>query len=279
MPVVVITGAGGIGLACARRLGAGHQLVLAEADPARLDVVVPTLKDEGYDVHGQPTDVTDPPSVEALTKRVADFGPIATLVHTAGLSPTMASGRRILDVNLRGTALLIDGFGALAVEGTVGVFIASMAGHLWPMDRDREAAVATADVADLIGATGLPEDVDPATAYGVSKRGVILRVTAAAPTWGRKGARIVSLSPGVIATGMGHQETAAEPTIAEMIRQSPVPRLGTPTEIAAAVAWLAGPDAAFVTGTDLLIDGGVVAASHGWSYSGDVPPTAGSGSC
>lgn len=265
MSVVVITGAGGIGLACARRLGAGHRLVLAEADPARLDVVVPTLEDEGYDVHGHPTDVSDPATVEGLTKLVADLGPIATIVHTAGLSPTMASGQRILDVNLRGAALLIEGFGPLAVEGTVGVFIASMAGHLWPMGRDREAAVATADVANLIGATGLPEDVDPATAYGVSKRGVMLRVAAAAPAWGQKGARIVSVSPGMIATGMGHQESAAQPIMAEMLRQSPVPRLGTPSEIAAAVAWLAGPDAAFVTGTDLLVDGGVVATTHGWN--------------
>jgi NAD(P)-dependent dehydrogenase (short-subunit alcohol dehydrogenase family) len=265
MSVVVITGAGGIGLACARRLGAGRQLVLAEADPARLDVVVLTLEDEGYDVRGHQTDVSDAASVEDLAKLVADLGPIATIVHTAGLSPTMASGQRILAVNLRGTALMIDAFGQLAVEGTVGVFIASMAGHLWPMETDREASVATAEVADLISATGLAEDVDPATAYGVSKRGVILRVAAAARTWGLQGARIVSVSPGMIATGMGHQESAAQPIMAEMLQHSPVPRFGTPSEVADAVAWLAGPDAAFVTGTDLLIDGGVVATSHGWA--------------
>lgn len=265
MSVVVITGSGGIGLACARRLGAGHQLVLAEANQDRLDVVVPTLEDEGYDVHGHQTDVSEPASVEGLAKLVADLGPVATVVHTAGLSPTMASGQRILAVNLRGTALMIDAFGPLAVEGTVGVFIASMAGHLFPMEPDREAAVATAEVADIVGATGLPGDVDPATAYGVSKRGVMVRVAAAARTWGMKGARIVSVSPGMIATGMGHQESAAQPMMAEMLRQSPVPRLGTPSEIAAAVAWLAGPEAAFVTGTDLLIDGGVVATSHGWA--------------
>ncbi|HEX3841577.1 MAG TPA: SDR family oxidoreductase [Acidimicrobiales bacterium] len=265
MSVVVVTGAGGIGLACARRLGAGHQLVLAEADPTCLDSVVPTLRDEGYDVLGHQIDISDTSSVEGLAKFVADCGPLATIVHTAGLSPTMASGERILAVNLGGTALLIDAFERLVGEGTVGVFIASMAGHLWPADRDREASVATAAAADVVGATGLAKDVDPETAYAVSKRGVMVRVAAAARAWGAKGARIVSVSPGMIATGMGHQESAAQPVMAEMLAASPIPRLGTPAEIAEAVAWLAGPGAAFVTGTDLLIDGGVVATSRGWT--------------
>ena len=260
-----MTGAGGIGLACARRLGAGHQLVLAEADPGRLESVLPTLRDEGYDVYGHQTDVSDAGSIQSLAQTVADRGPLATVVHTAGLSPTMASGPRILAVNLRGTALLIDAFEPLARTGTVGVFIASMAGHLWPPDRDRDRSVATADATDIVEATGLPADVDPATAYGVSKRGVMTRVVAAAPAWGLKGARIVSVSPGMIATGMGHQESAAQPAMAQMLRDSPVPRLGTPSEIAEAVAWLTGPGAAFVTGTDLLVDGGVVAAMSGWA--------------
>jgi NAD(P)-dependent dehydrogenase (short-subunit alcohol dehydrogenase family) len=263
--VVVVTGAGGIGLACARRLGAGRQLVLAEADPGRLESVLPTLRDEGYDVCGHQTDVSDSGSVKSLAQLVADGGPVATVVHTAGLSPTMASGHRILAVNLRGTALLIDAFGRLATTGTVGVFIASMAGHLWPPDRDRDRSVATADAADIVDAAGLPADVDPETAYGVSKRGVMTRVVAAAPAWGLKGARIVSVSPGMIATGMGHQESAAQPAMAQMLEDSPVPRLGTPAEIAEAVAWLAGSGASFVTGTDLLVDGGVAATMSGWA--------------
>jgi len=261
--VVVVTGAGGIGLACARRLGSGHHLVLADADRGRLESVLPTLRDEGYDVHGHQTDVSDSGSVRDLARLVADHGPLATVVHTAGLSPTMASGQRILAVNLRGTALMIDAFEPLATTGTVGVFIASMAGHLWPPDRDGDRLVAAADPADIVDATGLPAEVDPATAYGVSKRGVMTRVVAAAHAWGLKGARIVSISPGMIATGMGHQESAAQPTMAQMLRDSPVPRLGTPSEIADAVAWLAGPSASFVTGTDLLIDGGVVARMTG----------------
>lgn len=265
MSVVVVTGTGGIGLACARRLGSGHTLVLAEADDRRLDSVVLQLRDEGFDVHGHCIDISDGPSVSTLAAHVSELGSLRTLVHTAGLSPTMAPGHRILDVNLKGTALLIEAFGPQAGVGTVGVFIASMAGHLWPADDHMDGAVAAALPDDVIAATGLPPDVDSSTAYAVSKRGVTVRVIAAAATWGRQGARIVSVSPGMIATPMGHQEYEATPLMEEMKNCSPVPRLGTSTDIGEAVAWLAGPDASFVTGIDLLVDGGVVASMRGWS--------------
>jgi NAD(P)-dependent dehydrogenase (short-subunit alcohol dehydrogenase family) len=265
MAVVVVTGSGGIGLACARRLGAGHPLVLAEADGDRLNSAVTTLRDEGFSARGYEMDVSDGSSVSGLADFAAEQGPLGTLVHTAGLSPTMASGKRILEVNLRGTAHLVAAFESLAEPGSVGVFVASMAGHLWPIDDGFDRAVAAARPNDIIGATGLADDVDSSTAYAVSKRGVIVRIVAAAPAWGARGARIVSVSPGMIATPMGHQEYGATPLMEEMKEGSPIPRLGTPTDIAEAVAWLAGSDAGFVTGTDLLVDGGVVASLRGWS--------------
>jgi NAD(P)-dependent dehydrogenase (short-subunit alcohol dehydrogenase family) len=265
MGLLIVTGAGGIGVACARRLGSGSQLVLAEANPDRLAAAMVTLTDEGFDVQGHPLDVSDRGSVIGLVERCREIGPVSTIVHTAGLSPTMAPGRRILEVNLLGTALLIDAIAPLMVEGSVGVFVASMAGHLWPPDAELEARIATSAAGDVIAATGLPDDVDSDTAYAVSKRGVLVRVVAAARTWAKHGARIVSVSPGVVATPMGHQESAAQPVMREMLQQSPIPRLATPTDIAEAIAWLAGPTAGFVTGTDLLVDGGVVAAFQGWS--------------
>jgi NAD(P)-dependent dehydrogenase (short-subunit alcohol dehydrogenase family) len=265
MSVVVITGTGGIGLACARRLGAGHQLVLAEADSDRLHSVVSRLSAEGFTAAGYEIDVSDGSSVSGLAAFAAERGPLATLVHTAGLSPTMAPGQRVLEVNLKGTALLIAAFETLAEVGTVGIFVASMAGHLWPIDDQFDHAVTAASPDDIIGATGLPPDIDSSTAYAVSKRGVLVRIVAAAPAWGARGARIVSVSPGMIATPMGHQEYEATPLMEEMKKASPIPRLGTPTDIAEAVAWLAGPDAGFITGTDLLVDGGVVASLRGWS--------------
>jgi NAD(P)-dependent dehydrogenase (short-subunit alcohol dehydrogenase family) len=263
--VVAVTGAGGIGMACARRLGSGSRLVLAETNPEGLDAAVGTLIDEGFDVEGQILDVREPDSVKGLVERCQQAGPVATVIHTAGLSPTMAPGRQILEVNLLGTALLIEAIAPLMVEGSVGVFIASMAGHLWPVDAELESRIATAPATDVLAATGLPDDVDPDTAYAVSKRGCLMRIVAAAKAWGQQGARIVSVSPGMVATPMGHQESAAQPIMREMLQQSAIPRLATPTDIAEAVAWLASPAAGFVTGTDLLVDGGVVAAFRGWS--------------
>jgi NAD(P)-dependent dehydrogenase (short-subunit alcohol dehydrogenase family) len=265
MSVVVVTGAGGIGLACARRLASGRRLLLAEADPQLLETAVTALEYEGFDVEGHEVDVTDPDAIRDLARAAGAASRVAVVVHTAGLSPTMASGRRILTVNLEGTAFLIDAFENVVGDGTVGVMIASMAGHLWPMDPLTEQAIAVATAAEAVAATGLPDDVDSSTAYAVSKRGVIARVAAAAPRWGRRGARIVSVSPGIIATSMGHREAAATPIMDEMRKQSPLPRLGTPADIAEAVAWLTGPEAAFITGTDLLVDGGVVASMRGWS--------------
>ena len=262
---VVVTGTGGIGIACARRLANGRPLVLAESDQDRLEVVLSTLRDEGFDAHGLQVDVSDHESVAALARFSADIGPLEVLVHTAGLSPTMGSGQRILKVNLLGTALVIDKFGGSVVEGSVGVCIASMAAHLVPMAPETEAAIATAPTGRVLSATGLDDDVDSSTAYAVSKRGAQLRVVAAAPAWGSRGARILSVSPGMIATPMGHRESAAQPFMGEMLERSPIPRLGTPTDIADAVAWLAGPEASFLTGTDLLVDGGVVACARGWS--------------
>ncbi len=263
--VIVVTGAGGMGIACARRLGSGHRIVLAEADGDRLGSTVSTLTDEGFDVVGYQFDVSNRSSVDGLVTLTAESGRLSALIHTAGLSPSMASGRRILEVNLGGTSLLIESFEELSVQGTVGVFIASMAGHLWPTSSESEWALATARADSVVAATGLGPDVDPSEAYAISKRGVILRVVAAAKPWGARGARIVSLSPGMIATPMGHQESAAQPFMSEMLEGSPVPRMGTSADIAGLVAWLVGPEASFVTGTDFLIDGGVVAALRGWS--------------
>jgi NAD(P)-dependent dehydrogenase (short-subunit alcohol dehydrogenase family) len=254
-----------MGLACARRLGPGHLLVLAEANSERLNSAVDALREEGFEVLGYQIDVSDRTSVEDLARFTAEQGKLSALIHTAGLSPSMASGNRILEVNLRGTSQLIESFEGLATEGTVGVFVASMAGHLWPMSDEVERSIATASVDSVVSATGFGSDVDSSAAYAVSKRGVILRVVAAAKPWGARGARVVSLSPGMVATPMGHQESAAQPFMSEMLADSPVPRMGTAADIAGMVAWLVGPEASFVTGTDFLVDGGVVAALRGWS--------------
>lgn len=260
MEVVVVTGIGGMGLACARRLGSGRRLVLADHDAARLAAVATTLSSEGFDVLAQPVDVGDRDAVTLLAKVAAEAGDLRTLVHTAGLSPTMADARRIYTVDLLGTALVLDTFLPLAKPGTVAIVIASMAGSMAALDTELESKLALAPTADLLGLVAHLGADDPLRAYAVAKRGNQLRVEGAAPAWGARGARVASISPGIISTPMGRQERQSQPLMEHLLKISPVQRLGTAEDIAAAVEWLGSPAAGFVSGIDLRVDGGVIAA-------------------
>jgi NAD(P)-dependent dehydrogenase (short-subunit alcohol dehydrogenase family) len=259
MELIVITGAGGMGIACARRLGVGRRVLLADFDTARLASVAEALTGDGFDVTTQQVDVADAASVTALAARAAALGSLRTLVHTAGLSPTMADAARLYAVDLVGTALLMDAFLPLAGPGTVAVMVASMAGYGANLPPEIVRQLALAPTADLLAAVaGLPTDA--ASAYCVAKRGNQVRVEAAAALWGRQGGRIVSISPGIIATPMGRQEHQEQPRMAQLLAMSPVQRWGTAEDIAAAADWLASPAASFVSGIDLRVDGGVMAA-------------------
>ncbi|GAA3834626.1 SDR family oxidoreductase [Streptomyces phyllanthi] len=260
--VVVVTGAGGMGTAIARRLGSGRTLFLAEASRGQLDRAVAALTSEGYAVHGVPTDVSDRASVEKLAEEAAGAGRLAAVVHTAGVSAATASARTILEVNLVGTVHVIDAFAKTATRGTSLVVISSMAGHFASLSREDEAALATAAAEDLLGLDAVAAVGDDATtAYMVSKRANHVRVEAAALAWNRRGATINTVSPGVISTAMS-QAVAESPNGEHMLRmidECGAGRTGTPGEIAEAVAFLTGPQARFVAGTDLLVDGGQAA--------------------
>ncbi|WP_435877077.1 SDR family oxidoreductase [Streptomyces acidicola] len=260
--VVVVTGAGGMGTAIARRLGSGRTLFLAEASRAQLDLAVAALTSEGYAVHGVLTDVSDRASVEKLAEEAAGEGRLSAVVHTAGVSPATASARTILEVNLLGTVHVIDAFEKVATRGTSLVVISSMAGHYASLSREVEAALATAPAEDLLGLAAVAAVGDDAgTAYMVSKRANHVRVEAAALAWNQRGATVNTVSPGVISTAMSQAE-AESPSGEHMLRMLDdcgAGRTGTPGEIAEAVAYLTGPQARFITGTDLLVDGGQAA--------------------
>ncbi len=261
--VVVILGTGGMGVACAHRLGTGRTVVLADYAPDRVASLEATLHEAGQVVHGFHVDVADVESVRTLAQAAAGLGPLRAVVHTAGLSPTMATASRILEVDLLGTANVIEQFGLCVAAGSVGVFVASMAGSLVTLDAERERMLATAPTEELLAACALPESANPGEAYGVAKRGNQLRVQGAARAWGARGARIVSVSPGIIATPMGRQElesTESGDAMRYMLTTSPVPRIGTPGDIGGLVEWLVSPSSSFITGTDILIDGGMTAA-------------------
>jgi len=257
---VVIVGVGGMGLACARRIGSGQRLVLADFNPQQLKLAADQLRGEGHDVIEQQVDVADATSMAALAEATAAAGPLRTLVHTAGLSPTMASSQRIYAVDLLGTALVMDAFLPLARAGTCAVMVASIAPCLMPTPQELEPKLALAATSELMSVVAGVFENDPYGAYALSKRGNALRVEAAASAWGAKGARVVSVSPGLILTAMQQQEAKANEQIPALRQATPVDRYGTPEDIAAAVEWLAGPNASFVSGTDLRVDGGVVAA-------------------
>jgi len=265
--VVVITGAGGMGRACARRMGSGRRLLIADNSAASVDAFVEALRIDGFSADGMVVDVRDPTAVAALATAAAALGRVCAIVHTAGVSPTMADADTIIAVDLVGTANVIDAFEAVVGPGSAGVCIASMAGTITSLSADVERFLATAPSAEL-STTGTALGItDPSQAYGYAKRANQLRVEAAASRWGRLGARIVSVSPGIISTGMGHQELSSEifgGVIQQMIDASPAGRIGTAEDIAAVVDWLSGPAASLITGTDVLIDGGT-AATMRWS--------------
>jgi NAD(P)-dependent dehydrogenase (short-subunit alcohol dehydrogenase family) len=263
-PVLVIIGAGGMGAAIARRVGFGRTLVLADFDDARLESFTASMRGDGYDAIAQKVNVSDRSSVAALADAAAKLGPVTGVAHTAGVSPEQAPVAAILAVDLLGTAIVLEEFVRVIAEGGAGVVISSMGGHMGSYPPELERALASTPTDDLLALPFLsPESLTNAgSAYSIAKRANQLRVTAAAPAWGVKGARINSISPGIISTPMGQLELAGAggEGMRAMLDASAAQRLGTPEDIANATEFLLDPRSGFITGTDLLVDGGVIAA-------------------
>jgi NAD(P)-dependent dehydrogenase (short-subunit alcohol dehydrogenase family) len=253
---VVTGGASGIGFACAKRLGRDHHLVVADIDAPLLGDAAIELRAGGAGVTAVAMDITDPAAIAHLIEIVQTHGRFGALVNAAGVSPTMADGHRIMAVNLVGAALIERAFLPLADHGTVAVLIASNSGHMSAAARAHEAALGEPLSPALLSRLGADAEV-PETAYSLSKRGVMLYCETVAPEWAKQGARIVTVSPGMIETPMGRREFAAQPLMKPMLEMTPLGRWGQADDIAAAVAFLISPEASFITGTDLRVDGGI----------------------
>jgi NAD(P)-dependent dehydrogenase (short-subunit alcohol dehydrogenase family) len=210
-------------------------------------------------------DVSSRASVEALVTTATGIGTISGLIHAAGVSPTQASPATILKVDLYATALVLEQFGNVIVRGGAGVVIASQSGHrLPPLSVEQNAALATTPVEELLMLPMLQPDqvTDPLHAYQISKRGNSLRVMAEAVRWGKRGARINTISPGIIITPLANDELRGPRGAGyrRMIKISAAGRAGTPDEVGNIGALLMGADGGFITGSDFLMDGGVTAA-------------------
>jgi NAD(P)-dependent dehydrogenase (short-subunit alcohol dehydrogenase family) len=202
----------------------------------------------------------------ASTRSAVGLGDVTGLIHAAGVSPSQASPETILRVDLYGTALVLEEFGEVIARGGSGVVIASQSGHrLAALTPEENEALATTPTEELLGLPMLHPDrvADPLHAYQVSKRGNALRVMAeAANRWGRRGARINTISPGIVITPLANDELSGPRGAGyrQMIQGCPVGRAGTPDEVGSVGALLMGPDGAFITGSDILMDGGVTAS-------------------
>jgi NAD(P)-dependent dehydrogenase (short-subunit alcohol dehydrogenase family) len=245
--VIAVIGAGSIGQAIVRRVSAGKHVLLADIRQENADAVAKVLFDAGFNVSTATVDVSSRASVHALVETATKLGEVSGVIHAAGVSPSQASPETILKVDLYGTALVLEEFGNVIARGGSGIVIASQSGHrLGPLSTEQNALLATTPVEKLLALSMLQADQikDSLHAYQVSKRGNSLRVMAEAVRWGKRGARVNTISPGIIITPLANDELKGPrgPGYRRMIEVSVAGRAGTPDEVGTVGALLMGPE-------------------------------------
>ena len=255
--ITVVIGAGGIGQAIARRISSGRHILVANHTQESADAAARVLEQAGFETTAMQADISNRAMVQAVVAKAQELGPIKALVQAAGVSPSQAPIEAILRVDLYGTAMLLEEFGKVMAQGGSGVVISSQSGYRMPaLSAEQDALLATAPAEELLALDFVKNVESTLHAYQMSKRCNSLRVRGEAIQWAKRGARINSISPGIIVTPLAHDELHGERAdfYRAMLKKMPAGRAGTPDEVAALAALMMGPEGGFITGSDFLID-------------------------
>lgn len=263
--VLILTGAGQIGMAIARRMGYGKKIIIGDRKKENADETALVMNRAGFDAVAVEMDLASRESIGTLIAEAGQYGEITMLVNAAGVSPSQASIETILKVDLYGTAVLLEEVGKVIAAGGVGVTISSQSGHRMPaLTPEADFLLATTPTEELLALEMLqPGNIrDTLHAYQMAKRCNVKRVMAEAVKWGQKGARINSISPGIIVTPLALDEFNGPrgDFYKNMFAKCPAGRPGTADEVANVAELLMSDRGAFITGADFLIDGGATAS-------------------
>jgi NAD(P)-dependent dehydrogenase (short-subunit alcohol dehydrogenase family) len=261
--VVILLGTGSIGQAIARRVSAGKHLVLADYKEENAKAAAKTLEDAGFEVSAVKADLSSRESIINMISHAQQFGDVTNLINAAGVSPSQASVNTILKTDLYGTAVLLEEVGNVIADGGSGIIISSQSGHrlgVLPQEQSDQLAMTPTD--ELLNLPFLGEITDTLKAYQYSKRCNVLRVMYEATRWGKRGATINSISPGIIITPLANDELHGprKDGYLNMIKASPAGRAGTPDEVGDLAEFLMSSRGRFISGADILIDGGTTAS-------------------
>lgn len=257
---VIAGGSGSLGKAAAERVGKHGTVLLADVSEECLQRAKAGLAQKGIrDVHLQEVDLTSQAAVRELAGKAAALGRLRGLVHTADLTPEQAGPKRIAAVNLLGVGHLLEAFLPLANETTSAVMLSSMSAYTMPKDGPYMAVLKRQLAENFTATVQEFTQGDSKAAYGMSKLAVHLIVEDQAAAWGERGARLNSLSPGIVHSEAGIQEALQQDEVKAILDHTPLHRKGDPDEIASAIEFLLSDAASYITGIDLRVDGGAIA--------------------
>lgn len=263
--VVLLMGAGQIGLAIARRIASGKKIIVGDISPQNIDATVKTLVESGFDAEGKQVDLSSRKSLIDYLDFANTKGEIFQFINAAGVSPSQTTVKKILEIDLYGTAVLLEEVGKRIAAGGSGVTISSQSGHrMKALTPEEDELLALTPTEELLSLDMLKDENIENTlhAYQMAKRCNVKRVMAEAVSWGQRGARVNSISPGIIVTPLALDEFNGPrgAFYKNMFRKCPAKRPGTPDEVAHVAELLLGEQGAFITGSDFLMDGGATAS-------------------